>query len=194
MMKSIAFGIAIVAATFTACSDNNNQSKESNVKSSDTAQSGMQANNSEEKKPASVNEVVTGYLQVKNALVTDNGKEAATAGKAVSDAIQKIDEASLTAEQKKVYDDVKDDLKEHAEHISTNEDKIAHQREHFDMLSKDMYDLVKAFGSSQILYKDHCPMYNDGKGANWLSEVKEIKNPYLGKKMLTCGSVKEEIK
>ncbi len=194
MMKSTAFGIAIVAATFTACNDNNNQSKESNVKSSDTAQAGMQADNAEEKRPASVNEVVTGYLQLKNALVTDNGKEAATAGKEVFDAMQNIDEAALTADQKKVYDDVKDDLKEHAEHISTNGDKIAHQREHFDMLSNDLYDLVKAFGSSQTLYKDHCPMYNDGKGANWLSEVKEIKNPYLGKKMPTCGSVKEEIK
>jgi hypothetical protein len=37
-------------------------------------------------------------------------------------------------------------------------------------------------------------MYNDGKGANWLSETKEIANPYLGKSMPTCGSVKEELK
>jgi hypothetical protein len=36
-------------------------------------------------------------------------------------------------------------------------------------------------------------MYNDKKGAIWLSETKEIKNPYYGKKMLTCGNVKEEI-
>ena len=37
-------------------------------------------------------------------------------------------------------------------------------------------------------------MYNEGKGAIWLSETKEIKNPYLGGKMLTCGEVQEEIK
>ncbi len=37
-------------------------------------------------------------------------------------------------------------------------------------------------------------MANDGKGAIWLSEVKEIKNPYLGSKMPDCGSVKETIK
>ena len=30
--------------------------------------------------------------------------------------------------------------------------------------------------------------------ATWLSETKEIKNPYLGKKMPTCGEVKEEMK
>ncbi|MDQ6756917.1 MAG: DUF3347 domain-containing protein, partial [Bacteroidota bacterium] len=43
-------------------------------------------------------------------------------------------------------------------------------------------------------YKDFCPMYNNNKGAIWLSEVKDIKNPYLGKKMPTCGNMKEEIK
>ena len=37
-------------------------------------------------------------------------------------------------------------------------------------------------------------MYNNKKGAFWLSETKEIKNPYLGKAMPTCGTIKEEIK
>lgn len=34
-----------------------------------------------------------------------------------------------------------------------------------------------------------CPM----KNASWLSDSKEVCNPYYGDKMLTCGSVKEEI-
>jgi hypothetical protein len=37
-------------------------------------------------------------------------------------------------------------------------------------------------------------MANNGKGAFWLSETKDIKNPYMGKAMLTSGSIKEEIK
>jgi hypothetical protein len=48
-----------------------------------------------------------------------------------------------------------------------------------------MYDLLKTFGSEQILYKVFDSMSNDGKGAFWLSETKEIKNPYMGKAMLT---------
>jgi hypothetical protein len=36
-------------------------------------------------------------------------------------------------------------------------------------------------------------MAQDGKGAMWLSESKEIKNPYFGDKMMECGSVEEEI-
>ena len=106
----------------------------------------------------------------------------------------KMNKTSLTADKKKTWDNLSDDAKEMAEHIGKNADKLEHQREHFDMLSKDMYDMVKAFGGGQTLYQDFCPMYNDKKGATWLSETKEIKNPYLGKKMPTCGSVKEEIK
>ncbi|WP_298392048.1 DUF3347 domain-containing protein, partial [Hydrotalea sp.] len=80
------------------------------------------------------------------------------------------------------------------EHIGANSADIRHQREHFVMLSKDISDLIKAFGTGgQTLYKDFCPMANNGKGAIWISELKEIKNPYLGKAMPTCGTVKETI-
>lgn len=142
---------------------------------------------------ASIKDIVGYYLQLKNALVNDKTKESATAGTALESAFKKFDKKVLTPEQQKVYEDVEDDAREHAEHIGANAGNIEHQREHFEMLSKDVYDLVKAFGSEQVLYKDFCPMY-DKKGAMWLSETKAIKNPYFGRKMLTCGSVQEEIK
>lgn len=59
----------------------------------------------------------------------------------------------LTANQKKVYDDIESDLKEHAKHISKG--KIDHQREHFALMSKEMYDMAKAFGAGMILYHGH---------------------------------------
>jgi len=192
-MKPIVIGFAVVTASLSACSNNNSQSKEINTINNDTAKVYTEPISSGAKETTSLNELLAAYIQLKNALTNDNGKDAATAGKKVSEAILKIDEASFTPDQKKVFDDLKDDIKEHGEHIGSNGDKIAHQREHFEMLSKDMYDLIKAIGSNQTLYKDYCPMYNNGKGANWLSEVKEIKNPYLGKKMPHCGELKEEI-
>ncbi len=191
-MKAILLGFTMVAATYAACNNAGDQ-LETSIKRNDTTPANTVASNTKVKS-ASATEVIKNYLQLKNALANDNAKDAAAAGKAVSETIQKIDETSLTAEQKKVFDDVKDDIKEHAEHIGGNRDKIAHQREHFETMSKDVYDLVKVMDNEQTLYKDHCPMYNGGKGADWLSEVKEIKNPYLGKKMPTCGTVKEEIK
>lgn len=186
--------VLILSATFVfaACS-NNNSSKETSETKNDTS-SKTTSNNVPTAKGSSVNDLVSAYLNLKNALTNDNGNEAASAAKEMGEALSKVDEASFTPEQKKVYADVKDDIKEHSEHIASNGSNIPHQREHFDLLSQDMIDLVKATGSTQTLYKDFCPMYNNKKGASWLSETKDIKNPYLGKEMPKCGEVKEEIK
>jgi hypothetical protein len=192
-MKNIIVGIAVAAISFAACNSANNKRNDNKV-STDTTKTQQQTNNTQTKGMVSIKEIINGYLQLKNALVNDNGNDAANGGKAILDAEAKFDKSSLSAQQKKVYDDVADDIKDNAEHIRENSGKIAHQRQHFDMLSQDMYDLVKAFSSGQTLYKDYCPMYNNRKGASWISETKEIKNPYLGKKMPTCGEVKEEIK
>ena len=44
------------------------------------------------------------------------------------------------------------------------------------------------------LYIQHCPMADQEKGADWLSREKEIRNPYFGKSMLTCGEVTDTLK
>jgi hypothetical protein len=36
-------------------------------------------------------------------------------------------------------------------------------------------------------------MVNNNQGAFWLSNEKEIKNPYFGDMMLKCGSIKETL-
>ncbi|MDQ6756860.1 MAG: DUF3347 domain-containing protein, partial [Bacteroidota bacterium] len=194
-MKKIILGFAVIAITASACNNGSNTT-EKNEKKADTTvnnnSSTQSSNNSDKNVDGSMKEMVAQYLQVKNALANDNGKDAATAGKAFVESMGKMDKNSLTGEKKQKWDNISDDAKEMAEHIGDNANKIDHQREHFDMLSTDMYDLVKTFGAGQTLYKDFCPMYNNNKGAIWLSEVKDIKNPYLGKKMPTCGNMKEE--
>lgn len=134
------------------------------------------------------------YLQIKNALAADQPTSAAKAAGALSKVMKDFDKSLLTAEQKKHYDDIEEDLQEHAEHIEKNASNMKHQREHFSMMSADVYDLVKAFGAGRPLYHDHCPMYNDNQGAMWLSETREIKNPYYGAEMPACGTVEEIIR
>jgi len=163
------------------------------VKNSTTTQTTTTASDNT-KATVSIKEIVAAYLQLKNAFTKDNSADAATAGALLETLFKNFDKTGLTASQKKTFEDIEDDAREHAEHIGKNGGNIAHQREHFEMLSKDIYDLVKAFGSGQVLYKDFCPMYNNNKGAFWISETKEIKNPYLGKSMPTCGTIKEEMK
>jgi len=140
-------------------------------------------------------QILAAYLQLKNALTVDNSKDAAIAANAIVSVLPTDSASGLSGQQLKVYSDLYGDMKENAEHIGTNADKIAHQREHFIMLSKDIEDFVKAFGNAgQTLYKDFCPMANEGKGAIWISETEEIKNPYFGKEMQECGKVKETFK
>ena len=195
-MKTSISAIVIAAILFAACNNNNSSVKENkNTEGDSTSQSKMRTDNAtEQKTKGSIDDILSGYLQLKNALTNDNGNEAAEAGKAIVQTMSKIDRSVFNAEQLKAYDDISGDLKENAEHIGDNAGKIAHQREHFEILSTDIYDLLKVFKANETLYKDFCPMVNDGKGAYWISEIKEIKNPYQGKKMPTCGSVKEEIK
>jgi len=189
----ILFITAVALMTLSACNNNDNQSKEATATTEENTQTTLPAASTETKGNTSINEVITIYLELKNALVNDNSKEAATAGEKLHKALGKADIASFSTEQKTVFSEVSEDAIEHSEHIAANGSNIVHQREHFDTLSKDLYDLVKVFGSSQTLYQTHCPMYNKNKGANWLSETKEIKNPYYGAKMSSCGEVKEEI-
>ena len=140
----------------------------------------------------SIDGIVANYLKLKNALANDNSKEAANSGNDLLASIGKVDMNSISKEQMKTYMDIADDLKENAEHIGENAGKLDHQREHFVLVSKDINDLIATFGTNQKLYQDYCPMADEGKGAIWISETKEIKNPYLGAKMPTCGSIKKE--
>lgn len=184
----------MVACDQTNKSTPGDTGKDTTVATSTSAANPRSKSGVDPKTAAAVKEMVGNYLQLKNALTKDNSNDAATAGKALSYGFAKLDQSVLTPAQKKSYTDIADDAKEMAEHIGASAGKLPHQREHFDMLSKDMVDLVILFGAGQPLFVDHCPMYNNNKGADWLSETKDIKNPYLGTKMPTCGAVKEELK
>jgi Cu(I)/Ag(I) efflux system membrane fusion protein len=68
------------------------------------------------------------------------------------------------------------------------------QREAFSDLSDNLYKSIKAYGlGGATAYYEFCPMAFNNEGGYWLSDSEEIKNPYFGDKMLTCGSVKEKL-
>ncbi len=152
---------------------------------------GMNVKKSVGEAPAGLGAVVEAYLRIKDALVNDNAAAAATGGKALSGALEGFDKASLTKDKLAVFNDVYSTANEHAQHIATNARDIKHQREHFQDLSNDIYDLVMATGVPQTMYKEYCSMMK----ASWLSESNEIKNPYYGGKsdMASCGEISETL-
>ena len=135
--------------------------------------------------------ILNGYLAIKNALVNDDSEKAAEGGKMMLMAFSNFEMGKLTESQHSKYMEIADSAKEHAEHIAKN--PIDHQREHFEDLSKDVNDIISLVGTDKTLYQDFCPMASNNKGAIWLSESKEINNPYFGSKMLKCGSVQKQI-
>lgn len=137
--------------------------------------------------------IIDNYLALKDALVADNSNKAASSGKTLFDAFAKFDVSAYPKSQQKELAEIIEDASEHAEHISENKGNIDHQREHFEILSRDIKDLVIITGSDRTLYQAFCPMYDNNEGGAWLSESSDIKNPFYGNKMLKCGSVQQEI-
>lgn len=135
--------------------------------------------------------IVADYLALKNALVSDDEKAAAQAGAKLEGSLKQFDAGNFAEAQQTELREILEDATEHAEHISRSE--MAHQREHFEGLSKDFIDLLAITGSGQTLYVAYCPMYNNNKGGQWLSASEEIRNPYFGSAMLNCGTVQKEI-
>ena len=133
------------------------------------------------------------YYAVKNALVKSDSKTASAKAKDLLTSINAIKMENLTTEEHTVWMKVNNDLAFDAGHIQESKD-AEHQRSHFSTLSKNIYSLIKVSKQTTTTYYAHCPMYNNGKGANWLSTEKEIKNHYYGSQMLTCGSDEETIK
>jgi hypothetical protein len=137
--------------------------------------------------------VFDSYFLLKDALVESNGATASLKAKVLLTAIQSVKMEKLTMDEHMVWMKILSAIQEDAGHIAESKD-AAHQREHFTSLSTNIYELIKVSKHTETVYYQHCPMYNDGKGANWLSKESTIKNPYYGSMMMSCGKTIETIK
>ncbi len=73
---------------------------------------------------------------------------------------------------------------------ATSAGDVEAQRKAFSPMSESLISMTqKVAPPGEELYVQNCPMAFDFEGANWLSNSKEVVNPYFGDKMLNCGSV-----
>jgi hypothetical protein len=143
------------------------------------AQPGSSAKSEIAFKDANMDLAYKNYLQLKDALVASKADAAKEAAGKLKISLASIKEnKNVLTEATKVAN-------------ATNLEDI---RKLFATLSNEMTIFVKGGQLSKgALYLEYCPMANNNTGAYWLSNEKEIKNPYFGDKMLKCGSVKETI-
>src|SRR3990172_5167392 len=131
--------------------------------------------------------IITDYLNVKNALTKDNGDTARTAANSLSAEFKNVSVEMFPTEQKNIWLKYYEELTNVASNIGSTTD-ISEQREQFKDLSSNFYELLKEMKINSVdLFYQYCPMAD----AYWISEKSKISNPYMGKKMPTCGSTKE---
>jgi len=120
--------------------------------------------------------LLNNYLAVKNALVSGDAKAAT---QAISTFEQGIKAEGNFAQ--------KDALMKATENMA-KANGIDKQRAAFNDVSASVWKVVKGADKvAQPVYYQYCPM----KKAYWVSKDKDIKNPYYGSSMLTCGKTVE---
>jgi Cu(I)/Ag(I) efflux system membrane fusion protein len=133
------------------------------------------------------------YIGLKNALVAASPNEAKQAAGTLKANAGKVASAAVEGDAKKFITDQVSMVSQHAGQIAASSD-IEAQRVQLNKLSSSLFSLMKATGANtHDAYYQYCPMANNEKGAYWISENKEIRNPYFGDKMLTCGENKETL-
>ena len=150
--------------------------------------------NISEKEKQEFEAILSNYLKFKDALVADDFTSAKKINSKVNDQINKIEKSQLNSEAGKIWGSFQKELLTSTNTMASAKD-IKEMRNNFDEFSETMIGLVKSFQlTSKELYVLHCPMADNNKGADWLSASSEIKNPFYGSTMLTCGELKSTIK
>jgi hypothetical protein len=140
-----------------------------------------------------INELYHQYLAVKDGLFAGSVADVQKAAQEIVSQLGKLDATKLSDEQKSFFNEHAQMLKEHAQAIASAS-SVEEQRSQLDMLSSGTFALVKAFGANdETVFYQYCPMANNNKGAYWISQQKEIQNPYMGQKMPKCGENKETL-
>lgn len=139
---------------------------------------------------ASVTKSLSNYYALKNALIADDGKTASVQAGELVKTISALPMKKLSPQQHILFMGLSEKIKFDANHINETKD-VKDQREHFNNLSNNVFALVKGLNANESpVYQQYCPMAK----AFWLSDNAAVKNPYYGKRMLTCGKVSETLK
>lgn len=140
-----------------------------------------------------LNKVYDKYIVLKNAFVQSDEKEVTQAAKILMEALEKTDMNLLSGKSMTQWMNLLPNLNNQIKEIISSND-LEGQRRTFSVFNDEFYKVIKTFGlMGKTVYYQFCPMMNDNKGAYWLSETKDIRNPYYGDAMLTCGETRETL-
>ena len=139
-------------------------------------------------------DVYNAYLKMNDAFVDSDAEAVASEANKVIKAINSVDMALLKGDGHMAWMDQLEILNNTISEISKLND-IEKQRHQYIQFNLAFYKSIKMFGlENTTAYFQYCPMANNDKGAYWMSNIEDIRNPYFGDMMMSCGEVKEIIK
>lgn len=141
-------------------------------------------------------DVVSKYYTVKDAFVATKAQAVDSAARQLMVATDSLKARLLTNNAQPQLAAYTDTMLTSAKAITESKDaSCEEQRLFFSKLSDVFFVLLqKVQLKNANVYREFCPMAFNEKGAYWLSNESEIKNPYFGKKMLECGDVADSLK
>jgi membrane-associated HD superfamily phosphohydrolase len=138
--------------------------------------------------------VFTAYVALKDAFVSSDAEKIKAEASGTRQALNKVDMKLLSGAAHRDWINYQAPIQTSLKEVEATPN-IEAQRESFSILSDNLYKSIKAFGlGEKEAFYEFCPMAFNNQGAYWLSDQKQIRNPYFGEKMLTCGEVKEKLK
>jgi Cu(I)/Ag(I) efflux system membrane fusion protein len=140
-----------------------------------------------------LNTVFEQYIVLKDAFVQSDVKKVKQAAEKIEQSLANINMKILNGDSHTQWMKITDKMNNLLKQIkSTGEIEV--QRKDFSNLTNEFYEALKVFGlMGKTVYYQFCPMAFNEKGAFWLSTTIEIRNPYYGDQMLTCGETKETL-
>ena len=138
---------------------------------------------------------LSNYYALKNALVATKSADATTAAEKLIVTTDKLKtflaHDSAHAALRPYVDTI---LNESVKVTLGKDETCEKQRLAFGTVSRAFYSLLKNADAKNLrTYHEFCPMAFNDKGATWLSDESEIKNPYFGQKMMECGEVTDSL-
>jgi len=138
--------------------------------------------------------VLDKYLELKDAFVETDEAKAEARAEFILEELENVDMGLLKGDAHNSWMKIQKPLKDNLKGIVQMKG-IEMKRKHFSIVSDNLYKVLEAFGNpdAQQLYYQYCPMAFDDEGAYWISNEKQIRNPYFGDKMLKCGETKKNV-
>lgn len=138
--------------------------------------------------------VLDDYLALTDAMAQDDYDKAVSIAHQLHERLYDVDTSELDERARGAWEALDGDLHEHL-HAMLDAGDFDSIRPPLEPLTEFVAIMVAHFMGDRAgtVYRAHCPMVDDNRGADWLQRETAIANPYFGSMMFRCGDIVGEV-